>query len=95
MSALFNPKELEQIRKSIFSEEALINYLREMKRKAHGAQKSRHIKRIVEVASTAQCVGAVREPPSLAQAINQRFPDVLCLCFASRNAVYAQGEICQ
>jgi len=38
-----------------------------MKRKAHGAQKPRHIKRIVEVASTAQRSG------SLAQAINQRF----------------------
>ena len=34
------------------------NCLREMKRKAHGAQKPRHIKRIVEVASTAQQVGA-------------------------------------
>ena len=41
---------------------------------AHGAQKPRHIKRIVEVASTAQCVGTVREPPSFAQAINQCFP---------------------
>ena len=38
-----------------------------MKRKAHGAQKPRHIKRIVEVASTAQ------RSDSLAQAINQRF----------------------
>jgi len=46
---------------------ALINYLREMKRKAHGAQKPRHIKRIVEVASTAQ------RGDSLAQVINQRF----------------------
>jgi len=33
--------------------EPLINYLYGMKRKAHGAQKPRHIKRIGEVASTA------------------------------------------
>jgi len=38
-----------------------------MKRKAHGAQKPRHIKRIVEVASTAQ------RSDSPAQAINQMF----------------------
>ena len=50
------------------AKETLINYLREMKRKAHGAQKPRHIKRIVEVASTAQ------RSDSLAQAISQRFP---------------------
>ena len=47
--------------------EPLINCLRWMKRKAHGAQKPRHIKRIVEVASTAQ------RSDSPAQAINQRF----------------------
>jgi len=39
-----------------------------MKRKARGAQEPRHIKRIVEVASTAQ------RGDSPAQAINQRFP---------------------
>jgi len=38
-----------------------------MKRKAHGAQKLRHINRIVEAASTAQ------RSDSPAQAINQRF----------------------
>jgi len=38
-----------------------------MKRKAHGAQKPRHINRIVEVAST------VQRSDSPAQAINQRF----------------------
>jgi len=38
-----------------------------MKRKAHGAQKPRHINRIVEVTSTAQ------RSDSPAQAINQRF----------------------
>ena len=46
--------------------EPLNNCLRGMKRKAHGAQEPRHIKRIVEVASTAQ------RSDSLAQAINQR-----------------------
>jgi len=52
----------------------LINCLRGMKRKAHGAQKPRHIQKYVEVASAAQHVGAVREPPLIpAQAINQRF----------------------
>ena len=45
----------------------LINYLRGMKRKAHGAQKPRHIRKYVEVASTAQ------RGDSPAQAINQRF----------------------
>ena len=49
--------------------EMLINCQREMKRKAHGAQKPRHIKRIVEVVSTAQ------RSDSLAQVINQRFPN--------------------
>ena len=38
-----------------------------MKRKAHGAQESRHIQRYVEVTSTAQ------RSDSPAQAINQRF----------------------
>jgi len=47
--------------------EPLINCLRGMRRKAHGAQKPRHIKRIIEVASTAQ------RSDSPAQAINQRF----------------------
>ena len=47
--------------------EPLINCLRGMKRKAHGAQKPRHINGIVEVASTAQ------RSDSPAQAINQRF----------------------
>jgi len=49
------------------TKEPLINYLYGMKRKAHGAQKPRYIKRIVEVASTAQ------RSDSPAQAINQRF----------------------
>ena len=48
--------------------EMLINCLRGMKRKAHGAQKSRHIQKYVEVASTAQ------RSDSPAKAINQRFP---------------------
>jgi len=47
--------------------EPLINCLCGMKRKAHGAQKPRHIKRIVEASSTAQ------HSDSPAQAINQRF----------------------
>ena len=47
--------------------ETLINCLCGMKRKAHGAQKPRHINRIVEVASTAQ------RSDSPAQAINQGF----------------------
>jgi len=47
--------------------ETLINCLCGMKRKAHGAQKPRHINKIVEVASTAQR----RDSP--AQAINQGF----------------------
>jgi len=47
--------------------ETLINYLRGMKRKAHGTQKPRHINRIVEVASTTQ------RSDSPAQAINQGF----------------------
>ena len=51
--------------------EPRINCLCGMKRKAHGAQEPRHIKRIVEVASTAQ------RSDSPAQAINQRFPDSL------------------
>ena len=38
-----------------------------MKRKAHGTYKPRHIKKYVEVASTAQ------RSDSLAQTINQRF----------------------
>ena len=59
-------------------EETLSNCLGEMKRKAPGAQNPRHTNRVVEVSSTAQRVGAVREPPSLAQAINQ--------CFLSRRA---------
>ena len=46
----------------------LINCLRGMKRKAHGAQKPRHIQKYVEVASTAQ------RSDLPAQAINQRFP---------------------
>ena len=46
---------------------ALINCLRGMKRKAHGAQEPRHIWKYVEVTSTAQC------GDSPAQAINQRF----------------------
>jgi len=45
----------------------LINYLRGMKRKAHGTQKPRHIQKYVVVASTAQRSG------SPAQVINQRF----------------------
>jgi flagella basal body P-ring formation protein FlgA len=45
--------------------EILINCLRKMKRKAHGAQKPKHIQRYVEVAITAQ------RSDSLAQAINQ------------------------
>ena len=51
----------------ILLKEPLINCLRGMKRKAHGAQEPRHINRIVEVASTAQ------RSDSPAQAINQRF----------------------
>ena len=51
-----------------FAKEILINCLCGMKRKAHGTQKPRHIKRIVEVASTAQ------RSDSPAQAINQGFP---------------------
>ena len=47
--------------------EALINCLRGMKRKAHGAQEPRHIWKYVEVTSTAQ------RGDSPAQAINQRF----------------------
>ena len=47
--------------------EMLINCLRGMKRKAHGAQEPRHIQKYVEVTSTAQR----RDSP--AQAINQRF----------------------
>jgi len=47
--------------------ETLINCLCGMKRKAPGAQKPRHINRIVEVASTAQ------RSDSPAQAINQGF----------------------
>ena len=49
------------------NKEPLINCLHGMKRKAHGAQKPRHINRIVEVAST------VQRSDSPAQAINQRF----------------------
>ena len=45
----------------------LINCLRGMKRKAHGAQEPRHIWKYVEVTSTAQ------RDDSPAQAINQRF----------------------
>ena len=45
----------------------LVNYLRGMKRKAHGTQKPRHIQKYVEVASTAQ------RSDSPAQIINQRF----------------------
>ena len=53
---------------SLFSfTEMLINCLRGMKRKAHGTQKPRHIKKYVEVASTAQ------RSDSPAQTINQRF----------------------
>jgi len=52
-----------------------------MKRKAHGTQKPRHIQKYVEVASTAQHVGAVREPPLIpAQTINQRFLKECLLC---------------
>ena len=54
----------------------LSKWLCEMKRKAHGAQEPRHIERYVEVSSTAH-VGAVREPPSLAQPFNQRFLNAL------------------
>jgi len=57
-----------------FVKEPLINCLRGMKRKAHGAEKPRHIKRIVEVASTAQ------RSDSPAQAINQRFLNTLIPC---------------
>jgi len=57
------------------TKEPLINCLRGMKRKAHGAQKPRHIKRIVEVASTAQ------RSDSPAPAINQRFPNDLTRMF--------------
>ena len=46
---------------------ALINCLRGMKRKAHGAQEPRHIHKYVEVTSTAQ------RSDSPAQAIIQRF----------------------
>ena len=45
----------------------LINCLRGMKRKARGAQESRHIWKYVEVTSTAQ------RGDSPVQAINQRF----------------------
>jgi len=51
--------------------EPLINCLRGMKRKAHGAQEPRHINRIVEVASTAQ------RSDSPAQTINQRFTSLI------------------
>ena len=47
--------------------EMLINCLRGMKRKAHGAQEPRHIWKYVEVASTAQ------RGDSPARVINQRF----------------------
>ena len=53
------------------TKETLINCLRGMKRKAHGAQEPRHIWKYVEVTSTAQ------RGDSPAQAINQRFPKLL------------------
>ena len=49
------------------------NSLCGMKREAHGARKPRHIQEYVEVASAAQRVGAVREPPSPAKTITPRF----------------------
>jgi len=48
--------------------EMLINCLRGMKRKAHGAQEPRHIWKYVDVTSSAQ------RGDSPSQAINQRFP---------------------
>jgi len=50
-----------------------------MKRKAHGAQKPRHINRIVGVASAEQ------RSDSPAQAINQRFPIRLSQCMIVKN----------
>jgi len=41
-------------KKTCHFREPLINYLCGMKRKAHGVQKPRHIKKIVEVAGNAQ-----------------------------------------
>ena len=52
-----------------------------MKRKAHGAQKPRHINRIVEVASTAQ------RSDSPARAINQRFLKEKVMKFWSERAI--------
>jgi len=60
----------------------LINCLRGTKRKARGTQKPGHIQKYVEVASTAQHVGAVREPLLIpTQTINQRFTNVCCLFY--------------
>jgi len=56
-----------------------------MKRKAHGAQKPRHINRIVEVASTAQ------RSDSPAQAINQGFPSPYI--YADSAAIAAQTGV--
>jgi len=58
----------------------LINCLCGMKRKAHGAQEPRHIRKYVEVTSTAL------RSDSPAQAINQRFPKEIWRC-----AVVAAG----
>ena len=55
--------------RQLTSKEALINSMSEMKREAHGTQQPRHINKIGEGASTAQ------RRDSLAQPINQRFPD--------------------
>ena len=60
--------------------ETLINYLREMKRKAPGAQDPRHTNRLVEVSRTAQ------RSDSLARAINQCVLFFALLCTSGANA---------